>query len=647
MKSKIVLAIIVFLLLINFVSSAQTKPIQPPPAGTRLKDIPAGPKIGVIVYHGEQYDPGDISGMFEGPDSTQIQAIVDREYNLATATCYPGAEIWPGSNIDGPFNFRKPTRTINWLTQKNKLPVMHLLCGPNIYFPYWFNKGNWSTNKLDSILKNWIYSIMESNDNKNKVKIWNVVNETLNDDGTFKTDDEVAKTGNLNDTLNNCKWYKMGSEPDASGLASGSAITVDRPNPNIPVYIRKAIEYAADKTDNILELRDYAIEFNGPKAKAFYQLVKHLLNKGVKLGAVGLQCHFDLGNYKVKPVELAAQVKLYTSLGLQVYFTELDVNTKEKPLTAATEIIQRNDFYAAVKVAAESGVSGINIWGLTDDNLYWLPNGSPVTFAQNFKPKKSYEGVQKALQDAVYKYDTLSSGTYILTAKHSGKSLAVKLASTTNGATVYQYTNNNASSAQQWQIKHVQGGYHKVIAVCSGKALDVSGVSYKDGALLQQYTFGNGDNQLWKFEKQINGAYKISARHSGKALDVTGVSQANEALVQQYKFGGGDNQLWILTKINNIAARVPPNNTQNKFQLYPNPGHDLIKVNYNNKGEREAGLLQTTNSAGKIIQQKKIILQNGININNINTSGWIPGTYIIELSTSVTKKQIMEKLIVQ
>jgi hypothetical protein len=47
------------------------------------------------------------------------------------------------------------------------------------------------------------------------------------------------------------------------------------------------------------------------------------------------------------------------------------------------------------------------------------------------------------------------------------------------------------------------------------------------------------------------------------------------------------------------------------------------------------------------MQQKKVILQKGININNINATGWIQGIYIIKLSTSNTKKQVIEKLIVQ
>jgi GH35 family endo-1,4-beta-xylanase len=166
--------------------------------------------------------------------------------------------------------------------------MYQLLCGPDIYFPDWFTKGNWSKFQQDSILKNWIYAIMETNNNKNKANVWCVVNEALNDDGKFKNTTNAVE--------GKSKWDEMGSETDASGLRGATHLMQ-----NIPIYIRKAFEDTANKTDNILELRDYGFEFgsgkyNGHvKAKAFYQLVRHLINKGVKIGAIGFKCHFDLG----------------------------------------------------------------------------------------------------------------------------------------------------------------------------------------------------------------------------------------------------------------------------------------------------------------------------------------------------------------
>jgi GH35 family endo-1,4-beta-xylanase len=634
MRNKMLYTAIAFLSVLNLLSHA-----QPIPGGERLKDIPAGTKIGALLSYGDN-NPANNTGIFMGPDSVKRKALVSREFNVGATSIGPKYECWPDTpNIKAPFDFNNINTLINFTKSKGMTTMFQLLCGPDIYFPDWFTRGRWSALQQDSILKNWIYAVMETNTNKNKVNVWCVVNEALNDDGKFKdTTGEVEYR---------CKWYEMGLEADASGLTG-----VDAPNAGIPVYIRKAFEYAADKTDKILELRDYGFEF-GPglyygdaKAKALYQLVRHLINKGVKIGAVGFQCHFKLG--KVDPVALKNQVKLYTDLGLQVNFTELDVAVEDivNPLSDSDAYQQRIDFKNVLNVAIETGVSIVNIWNYTDGDPYWLTKNKATVFKENFEAKPSYYGIQEALKNAVYKYDTISAGTYTLQAKHSGKVLDVQFSATNDGATVWQYT-SNATTAQQWQIKHIQGGYHTVIAACSGKGLDVVNASGRDGALLQQYTFGNGDNQLWKFTKQANGYYKIAVRHSGKALEVAAAGTADGTLIQQNRFYGADNQLWSLATISSTNTKIAADNTGSRFQLYPNPANGSTKLQYTHQGDREEAIYRITSAAGKIIQQTKVILQSGFNSYNINTTGWIPGTYIIQLSTLISRKQVVEKLVVQ
>ncbi len=607
----------VFVLFINFLSIAQTLPI-----GLRLKDITAGPLIGSVITYG--YNNTDSNGFITGPRTSELTTVFNREFNLGTATCYPKWEGWVN---EGQFDYFKFNTLVNWLYERDKFTIMHMLCGPDNYFPDWFVKGNWNARQQDSLLKTWIYGIMDANNNKNKVQVWNVVNEAFeyNDEGRYWQDDKN-------------KWNDMGWEDDASGLQN-----TDKINSRHPKYIRKAFEYAADKTNKILELRETGFEFGNTKSKAFYQLVKHLLNTGVNIGAVGLQCHFDIG--KVNPAALQEQVKLYTALGIQVYFTELDIGNTQLPFDNAKAQQQKTDYYNVLTAAIETGISGINVWGITDGNEFWRTTENSLPFTENFIAKPAYYGIQKALEDGINKYDTIITATYTLTAKHSGKVLDVKASDTGNGATVWQYTRNN-TTAQQWQIQHIQGGYHKLIAACSGKALDVGAISCKDGALLQQWSFGNGGNQLWKFEKQPNGFYKIAARHSGKALDVSGVSTADGGLVQQWRFSGGDNQLWALEKISTNAKNTPINDKINQLQLYPNPGSigKIVQLIYTNNSSRETGIITVIDAQGKTIEQKQIILQNGSNIYPINTEGWVPGIYNIKLYTSLTKKQVVKKL---
>jgi GH35 family endo-1,4-beta-xylanase len=594
---------------------------QPIPTGTRLKDIPAGLKIGTVVGYG--YGNTDPNGFIGGLNENQLQTIVQREYNLGTAVCYPKWEAW---KTQGVFKYDEFNTIVNWFYNNNKTTIMHMLCGPDIYFPDWFVNGNWNATQQDSLLKNWIYGVMESNNNKNKVKIWNVVNEAIWYNGKYWPDYAA-------------KLQTMGLEADASGLTG-----VDKINEQHPIYIRKAFEYAADKTGNILELRDNTIEFGGDKSKGFYQLVRHLLNKGVKLDAVGLQCHFDIG--AVNYTALKDQIKLYTDLGIQVYLNEMDIGNLVLPFTPAKEEQQKIDFYNVTKVATETGVAGIVLWGITDGNQFWRTNENSLTFTENFTAKPAYYGIQQALQEAVNKYDTVPTGTYIITAKHSGKVLDVRGADTINGAAIWQYTRNN-TLAQQWQITHNQGGYHKMIAACSGKALDVSGIGCRDGDLLQQYTFGNGDNQLWKFEKQADGFYKISARHSGKALNVLGISTNDAALIEQWRFVGGDNQLWSVEKIANASKSSSFSDNKDKVYLYPNPANTgATQLSYNNKQTPEAGTLTIIDATGSIIEQRKIMIQNGENRYPINTSVLSAGIYSIQITTLVSKKKVVKKLTV-
>jgi endo-1,4-beta-xylanase len=618
MKNKILFFAVCLLFALNIFSDA-----QPLPNGTRLKDIPASLRIGSLVTNG--YNNTDPNGLLQGANTNKIASIVNNEYNLGTVTCYPK---WEGWVTQGTFNYTQFNAVVNWLYNRDKFTIMHLFCGPNTYFPEWFVNGNWNANQQDSLLKSWIYSIMESNNNSEKVNVWNVVNEALDDNGTYRPNSDVT-------------FHKMGFEDDVSGLNNG-----DKINNQHPIYIRKAFEYAADKTNKILELRDYGIEFGNEKSKGFYQLVRHLLNKGVPLGAVGFQCHFNIG--EVDLTKLRTEIKKYTDLGIQVYFTELDLGNPTLPFTAAKAEQQKKDFYNITKVAIETGVSGIVTWGITDGNEFWRTKENSLAFTENFVAKPAYYGIQQALQEAVNTYSTIPTGTYIITAKHSGKVLEVKGSSVADGASIWQYTRSN-TLAQKWQITATQGGYHKVISASSGKGLDVSGVDCRDGAFLQQWSFGNGDNQLWKFEKQANGFYKIMAKHSNKVLDVSGISNANEALIQQWGFGGGNNQLWTLEKVSNTTTAIKNvvKNDVDKFQVYPNPTVGNTQLTYKNSGLRERANIQITNAQGTIIMQKEIVLQNGMNVNIINTKAWAKGAYIITLNMLETKKKVVEKLMVE
>jgi len=72
-----------------------------------------------------------------------------------------------------------------------------------------------------------------------------------------------------------------------------------------------------------LYINEYDIEGGtGPKAAAFLNVVKKLLAQKKPLHGIGFQCHFVGGQV---PAGLAAAMKTYSDLGLDVAITELDV----------------------------------------------------------------------------------------------------------------------------------------------------------------------------------------------------------------------------------------------------------------------------------------------------------------------------------
>lgn len=90
-------------------------------------------------------------------------------------------------------------------------------------------------------------------------------------------------------------------------------------------YVEKAFQYAraADPAAK-LYYNDYNIEFQGKKQDAAVKLVSGLKAKGL-IDGVGLQGHFTVGQM---PANLAATVKRFAALGVDVAFTEVDIGTK-------------------------------------------------------------------------------------------------------------------------------------------------------------------------------------------------------------------------------------------------------------------------------------------------------------------------------
>lgn len=201
---------------------------------------------------------------------------------------------------------------------------------------------------------------------------WDVVNEAIDDkDSVF---------------YRKSAWYKICGED----------------------FIAKAFEYArAADPKAVLFYNDYNTE-NPTKREKIYQMVKKFKESGVPIDGVGLQGHWSVNNPSRE--ELEKSIQMFSSLGLQVQVTELDVSVyggrqggqiiqgasqTTSTFTPEMEQQQRDKYKTIFEVLRENKgkVSGVTFWNVSD-RYSWLDGRGrknyPLLFDMNRKPKKAY-----------------------------------------------------------------------------------------------------------------------------------------------------------------------------------------------------------------------------------------------------------------
>lgn len=212
---------------------------------------------------------------------------------------------------------------------------------------------------------------------KGKIYAWDVVNEAIADDTTF---------------LRKSKWSQITGQE----------------------FIEKAFIYAHEADPKAaLIYNDYNTE-QPAKREKIYRLLKDLLAKGIPVTGVGLQAHWSVNNPSRE--ELEKSIQMFSSLGLKIQFTELDISVyagrqggqlingerqqAKAEFTPEMEQQQLEKYKMVFEVFRKykKNITGVTFWNVSD-RYTWLDGRGrknyPLLFDTNLLPKKAYWEVVK------------------------------------------------------------------------------------------------------------------------------------------------------------------------------------------------------------------------------------------------------------
>ncbi len=241
--------------------------------------------------------------------------------------------------------------------------------------PVWLTAAHYTPEQLAQLLETHIKTVVGHY--RGKIFAWDVANEAF---------DEGKNAGRLRSTL----WY------DQPGIGfSGQG----------PAYLAQCFRWAHEADPQALLFYNEAeAEEINPKSDAIYAMVRAFLRDGVPIDGIGFQMH--IGNLHANIPSISANIARFTSLGLQVHITEMDVAlpVDANGNASSEDLARQADIYRQVAEACLShpGCTAIQTWGFTD-KYSWIGShskhtqGAALPFDRNFHSKPAHEALSQVL----------------------------------------------------------------------------------------------------------------------------------------------------------------------------------------------------------------------------------------------------------
>jgi len=130
--------------------------------------------------------------------------------------------------------------------------------------------------------------------------------------------------------------------------------------------------------DTKLYYNDYNLEYNGAKTNKVVELVDIVQKAGAPIDGVGFQGHLIVGSTPSR-ANLATTLRRFTSKGVEVAYTELDIRHSSMPPSSSAQVTQGNDYANVVGSCLDvQGCVGVTVWSFTD-KYSWIPSTFPGT----------------------------------------------------------------------------------------------------------------------------------------------------------------------------------------------------------------------------------------------------------------------------
>jgi hypothetical protein len=193
-------------------------------------------------------------------------------------------------------------------------------------------------------------------------------------------------------------------------------------------------------------------------------------------------------------------------------------------------------------------------WGLGPDqtrpNWFILDNAIGDAGGQQAAPTANSAFLIDRVEVRALDVDSpavVNGATYSVTNTCGGKALAAPDA--TSIAQLKTATPSGSDDLQKWVLSTYPDGTWKLKNAASSMTANVFYASTANGATVGQYTDNGGANASWTITPGVNGRYTIVGVGSGKALDVPANNPAAGVGIDQWQPNGSCGQTWTLTKL--------------------------------------------------------------------------------------------------